>query len=184
MHPHRSGARGHRASIPDAPVNALETEQDVRSPAISPCPGARVVGLGAPVSVLIRPEAREAPLLRAQLHAELAEHDRKRPEPGPLATARELEEADEWMTERGAWEEMLLGLDGNGETPIELLWPAAYACPVLIGALRDAVAQLQDLPARPDLPSLAEVLDTARACLATWSAFEAIENGGLQDVHL
>jgi hypothetical protein len=103
--------------------------------------------------------------------------------PGP-ATANELEDADEWTAQRRAWEDMLLGLDSNSETPIELLWPAAYACPVLIGALREAVAQLQNLPAHPDVPSLAEALDTARACLATWSAFEAIDNGGLQDVHL
>jgi hypothetical protein len=185
MLPHRSGARGCRASFPEEHVSAIETERDVRSPAIFPCPKARVVGLGAPASVLIRPEACEAPLLRARLRAELAQHDRKPcPEPGPLATAREREEADEWIAERGAWEDMLLGLDGYSETPIELLWPTAYACPVLIGALRDAVAQLQDLPARPDVPSLAEALDRARACLATWSAFEAIDNGGLQDVHL
>jgi hypothetical protein len=183
MHPHRTVAPGSGASFPGPPARALEAERDDRSPAISPCPGARVVGLGGPVSVLIRPEACEAPLLRARLHAELAEHDRKRPEPGPLAAAEELEEADEWMAQRGAWEDMLLGLDDN-ETPTELLWPAAYACPVLIGALRDAVAQLQNLPARPDVPSLAQALDTAHACLATWSAFEAIDNGGLQDVQL
>jgi hypothetical protein len=133
--------------------------------------------------VLIRPEACEAPLLRARLHAELAEHDQKRPETGPPAAEREHEEADEWIAQRATWEDMLLGLDDN-EAPTELLWPAAYACPVLIGALRDAVAQLQDLPAHPDVPSLAEALDTARACLATWSAFEAIDNGGLQDVQL
>jgi hypothetical protein len=100
------------------------------------------------------------------------------------ATARELEEAEEWMAERGAWEDMLLGLVGNSETPTELPWPSAYACPVLIGALRDAVAALQNLPARPEVPLLTEALDTARACLATWTAFEAIDNGGLQDVHL
>jgi hypothetical protein len=184
MHPHRSGAPRWGASFAEAHVRAPEPGRGARSPATSPCPGARVVGLGGPISVLIRPEACEAPLLRARLHAELAEHDRKRPEPSPLATAKELEEADEWMAERGAWEDMLLGLDGNSQTPVELLWPAAYACPVLIGALHDAVARLQNLPARPHVPSLAEALDTARACLATWSAFQAIDNGGLQDVHL
>jgi hypothetical protein len=185
MHPHRTGTPACRVPLDVDRVRPLHAERSaVPASWSSLCPGERVVGLGAPVSVLIRPEACEAPLLRARLHAEIAEHDRKRPEPGPLATPRDLEEADAWRAARGAWEDMLLGLDAGNAAPIELLWPTAYACQVLIGALRDAVARLQDLPARPDYVSVAEALDVARACLATWSAFEAIDHGGLQEVNL
>ncbi len=93
-------------------------------------------------------------------------------------------ELDGWLDQRGAWDDMLRGLDESRSTPPELLWPSAHARPVLIGALRDAVAELRHVPTSSDLTSLAKALDTARACLATWDAFQAIDNGGLQDVNL
>jgi hypothetical protein len=142
---------------------------------------AKVVGLGAPISVLLRLEPCEAPLLRARVHAKILEHDSKRPADAPTPWS----EAEEWGAQRATLEDMLIGLDDDTATPIEVLWPTAYAYPVLYGALTDAVASVQQQRTEPDaLPALISALDAARAILATWIAFDGVDGGGLQDVHL
>jgi hypothetical protein len=137
----------------------------------------RVLGLGAPLSVLIRPSSREVPMLRRELHAQMARHAHERPRLG-------TSDAGEWSGERRVWEAMLAGVEDDADTSIELIWPTAYVHPVLFGALREAAA-LVTAPSTPaQVGSFAEALKTAEACYATWQAFLAIDNGGLQDVVL
>lgn len=76
-------------------------------------PNVRVVGLGAPVSVLIRFAPCETPFLRSQLL-------KRPPEP---------DEHPEVLRQ------MLASLDEDGAIEIAVLWPTAYAAPVLRAAL-------------------------------------------------
>lgn len=137
----------------------------------------RVVGLGAPLSVLIRPTNCEIPLLAEEVRAALAEHDRHRP-------PDETPAGDWWLEERGVWETMLAGLDAPTEREIELVWPTPYAHEVLFGALCRVLARLERPSTRVEARGLGEALETACACFATWQAFTAIDHGGLQDVRL
>lgn len=68
-----------------------------------------MIGLGAPVSVLIRPSACEAPLLRARLEAEIIDHERTHPPASDPAQS-------EWDAQRDAWHAMRAGLDASGES--------------------------------------------------------------------
>ncbi|WP_028057956.1 hypothetical protein [Candidatus Solirubrobacter pratensis] len=143
--------------------------------------GTKVLGLGAPISMFLRLDPRELPLLRARVRAKLAQHDSERPE-GPLPPGSD---SDRWVVLRATLEDMLAGIEDELAGPVELLWPTTYAHEILQGALIDALEPLQRVSIQPDaLQALAEVLDTARACLATWIAFEAVDGGGLQNVDL
>ena len=177
MHPHRSDDAARRAS-PSRPGTA-----DAIPAELTP---ARVVGLGAPVSVLLRPANCEVPLLAARVQRELDQHRRERPDLGPKETVRELMdvvELEHWEREHAEWERMLSCLDGDG--PLELLWATAYAAPVLRGRLEDALATIRDPRVQADgLSVLAAALRAASECLATRCAFDAVDNGGLQDVRL
>ena len=177
MHPHRSDDAARGAS--PSPPGTADTIVAVLAQA-------RVVGLGAPISVVIRPATCELPLLRARVQRELDEHRRERPDLGPKQTVRELVdvvELEHWEREHAEWERMLSSLDGDG--PRELLWPTAYAAPVLRGTLEDALATIRDPRMQADgLPALATALHTASKCLATCRGFDAVDNGGLQDVRL
>jgi hypothetical protein len=143
--------------------------------------GARVVGLGARISVFLRIDPREVPLLRARVLAMIARHDSERPDKILIPGG----DTDEWVVRRATLEDMLAGLDGDVAGPVELLWPTTYAYDVLRGAVIDALECLRrsDVQSRA-LPALAEALEAARACLATWIAFGAVEGGGLQNVDL
>jgi hypothetical protein len=140
---------------PTAATAALE-------PTSSAIPG-RVVGLGAPVSVLICLSPREAPLLSAQL----------------------LKRRRDEQHEEAVIDEMLASLSCDIDEERIVLWPTAYASPILRAALTDAVAGIAAaVPGDDSLASLADALDTARSVLATLQAFLAVDNGGLDQVAL
>ncbi len=83
---------------------------------------------------------------------------------------------------------MLGEIERDGELPVEpfeVLWSAALAIDVLRGALREAAerlhASLNDLKATGPIRS---ALGVVAACLETLESFDAVDNGGLQDVWL
>jgi hypothetical protein len=80
---------------------------------------------------------------------------------------------------------MLAALDEDGDTGTVVLWPTAYAAPVLRGALNNALDGIVAASRDDDgLPSLAAAIYAAQALLATLRAFLAIDHGGLQEVAL
>jgi hypothetical protein len=183
MQGHRIDAAPEPASRP--PADGRQTRRDAArlSAVTSASPDARVLALGGPVSVLIRPQPCELPLLRDRVLAEIAAHDRNHPRPRPSDPRGELDQQERWMAARRAWQTMLDALDPN--EPLELLWPTAYAHSVLHGALSDALAAVEDPGSDPEaLLELADALDAARACLTTLIAYDAVDGGGLQDVDL
>jgi hypothetical protein len=72
------------------------------------------------------------------------------------------------------------GLNGALDESVEVCWPTSVAHGILRAALVDALADLARCDvAYAELDELGEALDAARACLATWSAFVAVDFGGL-----
>ena len=158
MHPDRSGPPNDRAWSPG-----------------------RVVGLGAPVTVVIRAPRTDVPLLRGEITRRLDEHDRNEPVV-ELHRRRAREEHDEWRAQRTAWTDMLGQLDDERDAEVELVWPTAYAAPVLHGVVAAAEAAVKTVPrgaaARQALESALE------SALVTLSDFLAVDNGGLAEVNL
>ena len=138
----------------------------------------RVVGLGAPVSVVIRPDRRELPILSAVVTASMAEHEAERPVARVYPTRDDRSDLRQWEGEHQAWQAMLDSVARPGEGDVELLWPTTYAAPVLHAAVAAAERAQQ---ATPDDAEAARTLESARA---TFEAFQAVDKGGLQDVHL
>lgn len=126
----------------------------------------RVVGLGAPTTVRLRLPRADAPLLRNEIHAQMERH------------ADENDGSEQWLAEHAAWQGMLRGLDLNDHEDIDVLWPSAYAAPVLYGAVISAQATVT---ATPNDPEAAAIRDSARRTL---TAFLEIDNGGLDEVNL
>jgi hypothetical protein len=136
----------------------------------------KVVGLGAPISVLVRLEPCEFPALRGSLVAALEIHARACLE----ARGAGVDRRDDRATERQALVDMLASLHGAASSSIEVCWPPPLAHGILRGALLDALASLSRCDVtRTALEELGQALETARACFATWSAFEAVDHGGL-----
>ena len=150
MHPDRSGPPNARAWSPG-----------------------RVIGLGAPVTVVIRAPRTDVPLLRDEVGRRLEEHDRSEPIVG-LHRLRAGDEHDEWRAQRAAWTDMLRQLGDERGADVELVWPTAYAAPVLRGAVAAAEAAPRGTGTRA-------ALESARVTL---SDFLAVDNGGLAAVNL
>ena len=73
---------------------------------------------------------------------------------------------------------MLVDLEGEADADLHLLWPTAYAAPVLRAAVAVACAEADDAP---DNAAARSALESAEATLC---AFYAVDNGGLQEVDL
>jgi hypothetical protein len=148
---------------------------------------AKVVGLGAPICVRIRFEACEAAVVIDELRAEIIAHETS--EADARTAIGDSPPGDQSRRDRlGELRRMLGQIERDGEPPpaaFEVLWPAALAIDVLRGALREAAerlhASLDDLKATGTIRSALGVL---AACLDTWEGFDAVDNGGLQDVWL
>jgi hypothetical protein len=138
----------------------------------------RVIGLGAPVSVLIRPDPCEEPLLRAELSDRIAQHEAERPQVGDEPEGADLDTLQDWEAEHRAWQAMLDGVRAPDRLDVELLWPSPYAAPVLRGVAAAAAATYDKAPS--DVGA-ARALESARATLR---AFLAVDNGGLEEVSL
>jgi hypothetical protein len=147
----------------------------------------KVVALGAPVSVQIRVEPCEAPVIVDELRELIIVYETREAE----ARAGIISEPPDDEGCRDQFHELRQMLDEivrDGEPPtepIEVIWPAALAIDVLRGALYEAVERLRT--AADDLKATVAIRDALRtvaACLDTWEAFGAIDNGGLQDVAL
>lgn len=178
MHPDRSCPPLHRALCATDPLRLLAGPRQTAPPEAS-CE-ARVVGLGAPLSVRIRVRSCEIPLLRAQVIRSL---EQARP---PLHAADDERPATGGGSVR-VWEEMLDQLADLqvSDACLEVLWPTAYASPVLRAALDDALdAVAHAATQNRDLDSLAAVLLAAHAALDTLRAFVAVDFGGLDEVAL
>jgi hypothetical protein len=144
-------------------------------------PGAHVVGLGAPVSVRIRLAPCEIALLREQILPQRR--------PTPLRAihwdATSTPALEPQSAEDQAWEQMLVELDAADDEGISVLWPTAYAAPVLHGALADALDSVaHSRHGDVDLASVADALTTAQTLLETVRAFQTVDRGGLQEVWL
>ena len=130
----------------------------------------RVVGLGAPLTVIIRAPRGDIPLLRTEVNRLQEEHGRQRPDGHS--------DQEQWVAEQAAWLDMLRQLDDDRDPEVELTWPTAYAAPVLRGAVasaqRAAQAAPQDVQAHRRLES----------ATATLGDFLAVDNGGLARVNL
>ena len=126
----------------------------------------RVVGLGAPTTVRLRLPRADAPLLRGEIRAQMERH------------IDEDDGSEQWRAERAAWQDMLRGLDVSEHENVDVLWPSAYAAPVLYGAVVTAQAAVT---ATPNDPNAAAIRDSARLTL---TAFLEIDNGGLDEVNL
>jgi hypothetical protein len=171
MHSDRSCPVALRARWPkDPPARSLASCGHI---------AARVVGLGAPVSVRIRLTAIEIPVLRGEivkrLDAQIQRGD----------SQRETKDNAFAGNER-AWLEMLAQLDsGRADAETHVLWPTAYADLALRDALIQALIGVRSASSDDDgLPQLAEALATTQALLATLTAFRDIDRGGLLDVDL
>jgi hypothetical protein len=160
MHPDRIAPTCRYASAPSECANA-----------------ARVVGLGAPVSVRIRLEPSERPALRRQITRHMP--------PAPPCDGVRIPPIDD-DPQAPAWREMLAELDkARDGAPIVVLWPTALATPALRGALTAILDAIADSPrGAGDLTALADRLATATALLDTLRAVLAVDHGGLQDVDL
>lgn len=137
-------------------------------------PGARamkVTGLGAPVSVGIRFEACEGPVVIAALRDELiAESDAGGDDDHRQELRRMLAEVDH--------------TPGPAES-FDVLWPSALALGVLRGALGHASRRALDaVERRAPLAEVRAALAVTGASLETLEDFLTVDNGGLQDVWL
>ena len=141
----------------------------------------RVIGLGAPLTVALRLPRSDAPLLREQVLAQINEHDRQQPLVRSHMTRREIAALEQWQGEHQAWKDMLHGLDSD-EGVIELMWPSAYAAPVLNAATAAALAAVVE--GAPDAPRLQQRVADLESARATLRAFRAVDNGGLDEVNL
>ena len=158
MHPDRSGLPNARAWSPG-----------------------RVIGLGAPVTVVIRAPRTDVPLLRGEVTRRLNEHDRNEPVI-ELHRRRARDDHEEWRAQRTAWTDMLGQLDDERDADVALVWPTAYAAPVLHGAVATAEAAVRTAPrGTATRQALGAALESARVTL---SDFLAVDNGGLAEVHL
>ncbi|HEY6886346.1 MAG TPA: hypothetical protein VI300_01165 [Solirubrobacter sp.] len=142
---------------------------------------ARVVGLGAPLSVRIRLEPCERAALRHQILKQVPAIS----QPHPATSDNLLEHVDD-AAQAQAWREMLAQLDDHAEhTPVVVLWPTALATPALRGALNDALAAVADRAYADDgHAALAHALMTAATLLETLRALLAVDHGGLSEVDL
>ena len=158
MHPDRSGPPNARAWSPG-----------------------RVIGLGAPVTVVIRAPRSDVPLLRGEVTRRLNEHDRNEPVI-ELHRRRARDDHDEWRAQRTAWTDMLGQIDDERDADVALVWPTAYAAPVLHGAVVAAEAAVKTAPrGTATRQALGAALESARVTL---SDFLAVDNGGLAEVYL
>lgn len=129
-----------------------------------------MTGLGAPVSVRIRFEACEAPVVIDALRDVLSSDSHPG---GEDDYRRELRR----MLEK-------VGKSVPAE-PFEVLWPSALAIGVLQGAFDHATRRTLDAVERPgQLAEVRAALDVMRASLQTLEDFLGVDNGGLQDVSL
>jgi hypothetical protein len=183
MHADRTGPATRRA-CGEARETLFDAAVDAEA---SPCARRvqqRVIGLGAPVSVLICLAPCETPFLRAQVREHLAGHA-QHPRVLTPTLSEGSNDREQHSAERRVWEEMLAALDEGGDAGTEVLWPTAYAAPVLRAALDDALDAVAAASRDDDrLPSLAAAIYAAQTLLATLRAFLAIDNGGLQQVAL
>ena len=77
---------------------------------------------------------------------------------------------------------MLGQLDDERDADVALVWPTAYAAPVLHGAVAAAEAAVKTAPrGTATRQSLGAALESARVTL---SDFLAVDNGGLAEVNL
>jgi hypothetical protein len=121
------------------------------------------------------------PLLRGEITRRLSAHDRNEPVI-ELHRRRARDEHDEWRAQRTAWTDMLGQLDDERDADVELIWPTAYAAPVLHGAVAAAEAAVKTAPlGTAARRALRAVLESARVTL---SDFLAVDNGGLAEVNL
>ncbi len=147
----------------------------------------KVIALGAPVSVQIRFQPCEAAVVVDELRAQVIAYETA--EADARAGIGGSPTGDEGRRDRvGELRQMLCEIERDGELPVEpfeVLWPAALAIDVLRGALREAAerlhASLNDLKATGAIRS---ALGVVAACLETLESFDAVDNGGLQDVSL
>ena len=142
---------------------------------------ARVVGLGAPLSVRIRLE----PCEQAPLRRHITRRARALPAPDISGTTRPARQ-EAAPVEAQAWREMLAQLADSGDVqPVAVLWPTALAVPALRGALADTLGTIESCPrGDSDLAALNEALATAFALIQTLRALLAVDNGGLPDLAL
>jgi hypothetical protein len=133
------------------------------------------------VTVFIRAPRTDVPLLREEIGRRLEEHDQREPVI-ELHGRRARDEHDEWRAQRTAWTDMLGQLDDERGADVELVWPTAYAAPVLHGAVAAAGAAVKAGPqGTATRASLGAALQSARVTL---SDFLAVDNGGLAEVNV
>jgi hypothetical protein len=180
----------HPDSTADAPSGASRLRTTRAWPApLADAAGRRamkVVALGAPVSVQIRLESYEVPLIVDELRELIRVHETREAEVA-AGTVNEPPADESQRAEYGELRRMLeeIACVTESPEPIEVIWPAALATEVLRGALHAAVDRLSD--AADDIyatTAIRDALSAAAACLDTWEAFQAVDNGGLEDVAL
>jgi hypothetical protein len=137
-------------------------------------PPTRVVGLGAPVSMLIC-------LTRCEI-APLRRHILGWTEPAAAAERARRGETHSPDALR-AWQEMLAELDRAARTPPlrAVLWPTVYSDPAFRGAIADTLAAGRSTR---DLTARATAFVAVGALRRTLIELRAVDDGGLQDVWL
>jgi hypothetical protein len=134
------------------------------------CP--KVLGRGAPLSLVVWLEQAEIPLLRDALHTELDLHASRRAGVGATGVG-------DWEDEQRTLQEMLRSLERDGD-PLEVCWPTEFAHGIFRRAVLAAIEQVGKCPTASDgLRQVEEALSAAQASLATWQAYEVVDWGGL-----
>jgi hypothetical protein len=144
----------------------------------------KVVGLGAPVSVRIRFDASELPIVKDALANLIAAND-----PHPLGIAASVDlpsrDTDDQHAELRRMLDTLGRDDQPRAEPREVVWPTSLAYGVVRDAARVAAERLRE--ALADAGATEAIQSAAQAflaCAETWTWLQAVDSGGLQNVWL
>jgi hypothetical protein len=144
----------------------------------------KVVGLGAPVSVRIRFDACELPIVKDALAVLIAADDALQPSVAAAVDSSSRATDDQ----RAELRRMLDALGGDDRAQVEaheVVWPTSLAHGVVRNAARVAAERLRE--ALDNASATDAIQPAARAflaCAETWSWFRAVDGGGLPDVWL
>jgi hypothetical protein len=143
-----------------------------------------VVGIGAPVSVRIRFDAPELPIVKDALARLTAADD-----PHPLGIAASVDVPTRGTDDQRAELHRMLDTLGRDEQahaePREVIWPTSLAYGVVSDAARDSAERLREALGDPSATDAIQPAAQAfLACAETWTCLQAVDSGGLPNVWL